>query len=138
MTIDEAMRKQAIAIKNVLYLLKKQGKKIGDLETGIGVAKGYISRCRFMIASRTHASIAAYSSKVPTIVLGYSVKARGIARDIFKSEKNVVLPVQNLGSDNDLTEAFKYLIDREHEIHEIYDYIIPRYLDQLSKLKVLF
>ena len=47
MTIDEAMRKQEIAIKNVLCLLKKQGKKIGDLETDIGVAKGYISRCKY-------------------------------------------------------------------------------------------
>ena len=47
MTIDEAMRKQAIAIKNVLYLLKKQGKKIGDLEASVGVAKGYLSRCKY-------------------------------------------------------------------------------------------
>ena len=47
MTIDEAMRKQAIAIKNVLYLLKKQGKKIGDLEVSIGTSKGYLSRCKY-------------------------------------------------------------------------------------------
>ena len=47
MTIDEAMRKQAIAIKNVLYLLKKQGKKIGDLEVSIGVNKGYLSRGKY-------------------------------------------------------------------------------------------
>ena len=47
MTIDEAMRKQAIAIKNVLYLLKKQGKKIGDLEVSIGVTKGYLSRSKY-------------------------------------------------------------------------------------------
>ena len=47
MTIDEAMRKQAIAVKNILYLLKKQGKKIGDLEASVGVAKGYLSRCKY-------------------------------------------------------------------------------------------
>ena len=47
MTIDEAMRKQAIAVKNVLYLLKKQRKKIGDLEVSIGVSKGYLSRCKY-------------------------------------------------------------------------------------------
>lgn len=46
MTIDEAMRKQTIAIRNVLYLLKKQGKKIGDLEADIGASKGYLSRCK--------------------------------------------------------------------------------------------
>ena len=47
MTIDEAMRKQAIAVKNILYLLKKQGKKIGDLEVSIGVTKGYLSRSKY-------------------------------------------------------------------------------------------
>ena len=47
MTIDEAMRKQAIAVKNILYLLKKQGKKIGDLEVNIGVRKGYLSRSKY-------------------------------------------------------------------------------------------
>ena len=43
--------------------------------------KGYISRCRFFIGARTHATIAAYSSQVPTLVVGYSVKAKGIAKD---------------------------------------------------------
>ena len=47
MTVDEAMRKQAIAVKNVRYLLKKQGKKIGDLEVSIGVTKGYLSRSKY-------------------------------------------------------------------------------------------
>ena len=56
--------------------------------------KGFIARCRFMIAARTHASIAAYSEQVPTLVVGYSVKARGIARDIFGDEKHYVIPVQ--------------------------------------------
>lgn len=58
--------------------------------------KGYIARCRFMIAARTHASIAAYSTQVPTLVIGYSVKARGIARDLFGNEEHYVLPVQSL------------------------------------------
>ena len=47
--------------------------------------KGYIARCRLMVVARTHASIAAYSTQVPTLVVGYSVKARGIAKDIFGS-----------------------------------------------------
>lgn len=43
-----------------------------------GDLKGYISRCRFLVAARTHASIAAYSTGVPALVAGYSVKARGL------------------------------------------------------------
>ena len=52
MTLNEAMRKQEIAIRNVLYLLKKQGKKIGDLETGIGATKGYLSRGKYGLKTR--------------------------------------------------------------------------------------
>lgn len=52
--------------------------------------KGYIARTRFFIGARTHATIAAYSCGVPTITLGYSVKARGISKDIFGEEKYVI------------------------------------------------
>ncbi|MFR4670990.1 MAG: hypothetical protein ACLT69_14285 [Intestinibacter bartlettii] len=55
--------------------------------------KGYISRCR-LYRARTHATIAAYSTCVPTLVIGYSVKAKGIAKDIFGTYENYVLPVQ--------------------------------------------
>lgn len=75
--------------------------------------KGYIARCRLFVTARTHASIAAYSSGVPTLVLGYSIKARGIATDLFGTEKNYVLPVQSLKTTQDLCKAFNWL--QEHE-----------------------
>ena len=40
--------------------------------------KGYISSCKIFVGARTHATIAAYSSCVPTLVVGYSVKSKGI------------------------------------------------------------
>ena len=52
--------------------------------------KGYIARMRFFIGARTHATIAAYSNCVPTMVLGYSIKSRGIAKDLFGEEKLVL------------------------------------------------
>lgn len=73
------------------------------------VLKGYIARLRFFVGARTHATIAAYSSCVPTLVVGYSVKARGIARDLFGSCEGYVLPVQDLKSPGDLTSAFERL-----------------------------
>ena len=63
--------------------------------------KGYISKCRFFIGARTHSTIAAYSSNVPTLVVGYSVKARGIAKDIFGTWKNYVLPAQQIKENNE-------------------------------------
>ena len=89
--------------------------------------KGFIARCRFLVAARTHASIAGYSSCVPTLVLGYSVKSRGIARDLFGTEKGYVLPVQALKSGHDLTEAFRRMVRQEHEIRTALEEIMPRY-----------
>lgn len=89
--------------------------------------KGFIARCRFLVAARTHASIAGYSSCVPTLVLGYSVKSRGIARDLFGTEKGYVLPVQALKSGHDLAEAFRRLAQQEHEIRTALEEIMPRY-----------
>ena len=60
--------------------------------------KGYISQCRFFIGARTHATIAAYSSCIPTLVMGYSVKSRGIAKDLFNDYAHFVVPVQDLES----------------------------------------
>lgn len=78
--------------------------------------KGYIARCRFFVGARTHATIAAYSSYVPTLVVGYSVKANGIARDLFGTESNYVLPVQTIEDSETLVQAFCWIMGHEQEI----------------------
>lgn len=90
--------------------------------------KYIISQCRFMVAARTHASIAAYSTQVPTLVIGYSVKARGIARDLFGTEEGYVVPVQNIAKEDELTSAFIRLQQRENEIRERYKAFMPGYI----------
>jgi colanic acid/amylovoran biosynthesis protein len=45
--------------------------------------KACIGKCQFLIASRTHATIAGFSLGVPTLSVAYSVKARGINEAIF-------------------------------------------------------
>lgn len=52
--------------------------------------KYVISKCRYFIGARTHATIAAFSTGVPTISIAYSVKARGINRDLFGHERYVL------------------------------------------------
>ena len=89
--------------------------------------KGYIARCRFFVGARTHATIAAYSSCVPTLAVGYSVKSRGIAMDLFGTEKNFVLPVQKMKSENNLTDALAWLMERENSIRLRLQKVIPEY-----------
>jgi colanic acid/amylovoran biosynthesis protein len=44
--------------------------------------------------ARTHSTIAALSSNVPTLSFAYSIKAKGINRDIFGHEEYCLDPVQ--------------------------------------------
>lgn len=96
--------------------------------------KGYISRCRFMVTARTHASIAAYSTCVPTLVVGYSVKARGIAKDLFGTDENYVMPVQSLKDEKDLLEAFKWLQNNEASVRNHLNAFIPEYTARLNSV----
>lgn len=89
--------------------------------------KYVISKCRAFIGARTHATIAAYSSEVPTLVVGYSVKARGIARDLFGTEEHYVLPVQSLADAEELINAFTWMMERENEIRNRLQTIMPDY-----------
>lgn len=95
--------------------------------------KYIISKCRAFIGARTHATIAAYSCMVPTLVVGYSVKARGIARDLFGTEENYVLPVQALSKEEELMEAYKWLMNHETEIRQRLQDIMPDYCAQSAR-----
>lgn len=95
--------------------------------------KGYISRCRFFVGARTHATIAAYSTEVPTLVVGYSVKSRGIAMDLFGTEENYVLPVQKMQSEEQLKNSFIWLMQHEEEQTAILKKTIPEY-QKMAKL----
>ena len=92
--------------------------------------KGYISQCRFFVGARTHATIAAYSTCVPTLVVGYSVKAAGIAQDLFGSQEHYVLPVQSLKDPQDLVQGFQWLMEQEDSIRKHLQRKIPDYQRQ--------
>jgi polysaccharide pyruvyl transferase WcaK-like protein len=79
------------------------------------------------VGARTHATIAAYSTGVPTLVVGYSVKSKGIATDLFGTDKNYVVPVQDLQDQNKLTEAFLWIQSRETAIRNRLQQIMPEY-----------
>ena len=89
--------------------------------------KYIISQCKAFIGARTHATIAAYSSCVPTLVVGYSVKARGIARDLFGTEDKYVLPVQALENPQELIQAYDWMMEREGEIRDRLKAVMPAY-----------
>lgn len=109
---------------------KDTGRVVLVPDNGCCEQKFLISQCSFFVGARTHATIAAYSTGVPTLVLGYSVKAKGIARDLFGTEENYVLPVQNLKSDTDVLDVFIKLYVQRESIHKHLNEIMPEYIEK--------
>ena len=81
--------------------------------------KWIISQCSYFIGARTHATIAAYSTGVPTLVLGYSVKSEGIAHDIFGQTKNYVVPYQDIVSEDTLLQCYQWIKKHSVEIRKV-------------------
>lgn len=75
--------------------------------------KYLISRCHMLVCCRTHASIAGYSCAVPTIVVGYSSKSKGIGADL--DMERWVIPYED---GRRLPELVSEMWDRREEIHD--------------------
>lgn len=105
-----------LVLSQLYERFKDSGRVVLIEDQSCSKLKYIISQCRFFVGARTHATIAAYSTCVPTLVVGYSVKARGIARDLFGNEEHYVLPVQSLKEETDLTKAFDWIVQNETSI----------------------
>lgn len=124
-------------LRQIYDMFKSTGRVVMIEDHNAEELKGYIARCRFMVVARTHASIAAYSTQVPTLVVGYSVKARGIAKDIFGTEEHYVIPVQSLKTETDLTEGFQWMVEHEENVKKHYSAMMPQYIERVYKVKKL-
>ena len=104
--------------------------------------KGYISHCRIFIGARTHATIAAYSMGIPTLVAGYSIKSKGIAADIFGTYENYVISAGDMKTAEELKKAYRWIEEHFDTTRELLYSVMPeykqkaldarRYLDQLG------
>jgi len=72
-----------------------------------------IAQCLLLVCARTHASIAAYSIGIPALVLGYSVKTKGIAVDLGMND--YVLDINIITEKSDLLDVFLRFFN-EHEL----------------------
>ena len=88
--------------------------------------RNIISRCRMFIGGRTHAVISAYSTCVPTLALGYSIKSIGIAKDLGLSGK-LVVDSKHIRHNGYLLDSLKYLHKNEKAIREHLQKVMPEY-----------
>lgn len=112
-----------------IHELYKDNKRIKTLDTSIlnyCQIRYVISKCKFFIGSRTHAVISAYSTCVPTLALGYSIKSKGIAKDLGLSDDLVVNCVSS-DKKGVLVRSFQYLQENEILIKQHLEKVIPAY-----------
>lgn len=86
--------------------------------------KGYIAKTDMFMGARTHSIIGSYSSRVPAFAFGYSIKARGIAKDLF-GEELCVKGVDKITCGADLTACFEELCEQKDKMKKILDEKIP-------------
>jgi len=86
--------------------------------------KWIIGRMAFFAGARTHATIAAFSSGVPTLSFSYSIKSGGINKDIFGHTRYCLNP-SNLNV-KIVTDRISSMLDEAPEIRRDLDDCIPR------------
>jgi polysaccharide pyruvyl transferase WcaK-like protein len=117
-------------LKNVITLLK-QSRNILLLSNDYDAAelKWIISQLRLFAGARTHATIAAFSSGVPTLSFSYSIKAVGLNKDIFGDVKYCLQP-NELTVDNVL-DKIQYMLVKNDDIRNELQEKLPN-IQQMS------
>lgn len=96
-----------------------------------------ISKCSLFIGARTHAVISAYSTCVPALALGYSIKSKGIANDLGLPETSVINSVK-VTSPYEMANGFAVFLKQADNIRTQLEAVIPEYKSQLNEGKNLF
>jgi len=136
--IPHVMKQQDLKGLKILYEKYKNTGRLFliDNENLTGPELKYIiSKCRFFVGARTHATIAAYSSCVPTLVLGYSIKSLGIAKDLFGTYKNYVVKLDEISENKYLlADSFKWIYENEENIKKHLISVMPKYIENASSV----
>jgi len=104
-------------LKNVAQRCHQvMGRRVDCLGDGLSAAetKWVISQCAVFAGARTHSTIAAISSGVPTISLAYSLKAQGLNQDVFGTQEYCISPDRL--SPAVLSERIRHVLDNSVEI----------------------
>lgn len=104
-----------IIYNNIDEKLKEKIEVISD-KLNASEYKWIISKMEVFFGARTHATIAALSTLVPTLSFVYSIKSVGINKDLFGSDEYCIYPEQF--KEDILVEKIQYLIDNKEKIKE--------------------
>lgn len=127
-----------VALDKLFVKYQDTGRVIKVGEHDCNELKGYIAKCNTIVCARTHVSIAAYSLGIPTLVVGYSVKSKGIAIDLFGEDNHYVVPVDKLCKEDDLIIAFNWIQNNYSRIKQELQNKQQEITEKLLELPQLF
>ena len=133
---DSTKNLQDIKVLRKMYARYANTGRVSIVEEELSCTqlKYIIANCRYFIGARTHSTIAAYSSAVPCVAISYSIKSRGIAKDLFGTDEGFALPYKKWTDENVLKNAFIHtLVAREEEIKATYQAVLPSYKQSIIK-----
>lgn len=120
-------------MQGVMERLKVYDDKLAVLPPTLTASeyKWAIAQMQVFVGARTHSTIAAISSCVPTISLGYSSKSRGLNQDVF-GHVDWLLPFSEVTPQR-LAEITQTLIAKESDVRKSLNSIAP---SMLAKAKM--
>jgi len=122
----------AVYMDNILSEVKDLADSVTIMPAHFNASqiKQVVSQLRYFIGARTHATIAALSSGTPTLSIAYSVKAKGINKDLL-GDMPVILPTPELTSVSLMT-GLEYLINNEELIKSSLQERLPQWRERVD------
>ncbi len=117
-------------MREILSMTGSYGGRISIAPDNLNAAqlKYVLAQCTYFIGARTHATIGALSSLVPTVSIAYSVKAKGLNRDLLGNEDLVLeTPMVNKTS---LKRYYHKLIGNRDQIVTVLRQHIPEWRER--------
>jgi polysaccharide pyruvyl transferase WcaK-like protein len=120
-------------MSDLLLELGGQQPRLAPVRRDLNAAelKHVVGASRYLIAARTHATIAGWSQGVPTVSIAYSVKARGLNQDVFDT-LDYMLYTPKVNRDS-LWTSLSLLITREASLRNHLAERIPRWRANTGK-----
>ena len=78
--------------------------------------------------------ISAYSTCVPAIAIGYSIKSVGIAQDL-QLPNEMVVNSKKIDSNQDLLSSIKFVLANYQKLRTHLENIIPEYVAKVNNVK---
>lgn len=112
-------------MREILAMTGNFGGRISLVPNTLNAAqlKYVLSQCTYFMGARTHATIGALSCLVPTVSIAYSIKAKGLNRDLFGNE-DLVLET-SLVNQTTLKQYYQFLVDNKAQIASLLSQRIP-------------